>query len=83
MVVSTRKELREVRLLKPGKALVSVTKDNGRTFRYGVKKAVTTAGWSGLSYQVGLPGGLAPGQTPKHLVVKVGSRTIKAPLTRL
>lgn len=83
MIIATQKELRPVTLLKPGKALVSVTKDDGRTYRYGVKKAVTTPGWSGLSYQLGLPKGLAAGETPKKLVVKVGSRTLKVDLKRL
>ena len=83
LVVATRKELRKVTLLKPGRALVSVTKDNGRTYKYGVKSTLTSAGWSGLSYRLALPTGLAPGETPKHVLVRVGSRTIKVPLAPL
>nr|WP_269328724.1 hypothetical protein [Kineosporia babensis] len=83
MVISTRKELREVTLLKPGKALVSVKKDDGRTYRYGVKKTVKSAGWSGMPFKIGLPGALAAGQTPKKLNVKVGSSTMKVDLVRV
>nr|WP_269809892.1 hypothetical protein [Kineosporia rhizophila] len=83
MVVSTRKALREVTLLKPGKALVSVQKDDGRTYRYGVRSAVKSPGWAGLSFRISLPGGLAEGQTPKKLVVHSGGRKIKVDLVRL
>ncbi|MBT0772284.1 D-alanyl-D-alanine carboxypeptidase [Kineosporia sp. J2-2] len=83
MVIDARSELRQVTLVKKGKAVVSVTKSDGKTYKYGVKKTVTAAGWSGLSYKLSLPSGLAAGQTPKQLVIKSGSATIKAALVPL
>jgi len=83
MIVATRRELNRVTLLRPGRALVSVTRADGTRDRYGVRSTVTSAGWSGMSYRVRLPSGLAAGQTPEHLVVTVGSRTMKVKLAKL
>jgi D-alanyl-D-alanine carboxypeptidase len=83
LIIAARKELREVTLLKKGRALVSVTKPDGTVHTYGVKKALTAAGWSGLPYTLSLPGGLRAGETPRTIVVKSGSRTLKVALAPL
>ncbi len=83
LIIAARKELREVTLLKKGRTLVSVTKPDGTVHTYGVKKAVTAAGWSGLPFTLSLPKGLTAGQTPKIIIVKSGSRTLKVALAPL
>ncbi|WP_269330466.1 D-alanyl-D-alanine carboxypeptidase family protein [Kineosporia babensis] len=83
MVVSSRKALRRVTLVKRGTPLLSVTDQDGTVSEYGVAETVAVTGWSGLKYQFGLPIDLVPGETPSEITVKTGAESIGVALEQL
>ncbi|MCD5351812.1 D-alanyl-D-alanine carboxypeptidase family protein [Kineosporia mesophila] len=83
MVVSARKALRRVTLLKRGTPVLAVTDDEGLVTEYGVASSVVVPGWSGMEYRLGLPVGLKPGQTPTGITLKTGGSSIGVALEPL
>ncbi|MBT0774094.1 D-alanyl-D-alanine carboxypeptidase [Kineosporia sp. J2-2] len=87
MVISSRKALRRITLLKPGTPVLSVTDDEGVVRAYGVTRPVAVPGWSGMRYQLGLPAGTTgatgtPG-TPTSITVKTSGDAIGVPVEQL
>jgi serine-type D-Ala-D-Ala carboxypeptidase (penicillin-binding protein 5/6) len=83
MVISARKALRRVTLVKRGTPVLSVIEDDGTRVEYGVASTVAVTGWSGMKFRLGLPPDLAPGETPTSITVKTGGDSIGVPLERL
>lgn len=78
MVISSRKALRRVTLVKRGTPVLSV---GGQ--QYGVASTVAVTGWSGLKYQLGLGIDYRKGETPTEITVKTSGDAIGVPLERL
>jgi serine-type D-Ala-D-Ala carboxypeptidase (penicillin-binding protein 5/6) len=83
MVVSARKALRRVTLVKRGSPVISVLMDDGTEVSYGVASTVAVTGWSGMKYQLGLPIGRDRSVAPTEITVKTSGDSIGVPLERL
>lgn len=83
MVVSARKALRRVTLIKQGTPVLSITDDAGVVSEYGVATSIAVPGWSGMKYQLGLPIDLEPGTAPTEITVKTSGDSIGVPLELL
>ena len=83
MVISSRKALRRVTLLRRGTPVLSVSGDDGVVRQYGVAQTLAVPGWSGLKYRLGLPIGFDDGQAPTEITVKTSGESIGVGLEEL
>ncbi|GAB6898699.1 hypothetical protein JCM9957A_17890 [Kineosporia succinea] len=83
MVISARKALRKVTLVKRGVPVLRRVDAGGAVTEYGVASSVAVAGWSGMKFRLGLPVGPEPGAVPGSITVKTSGDAIGVPLVPL